>query len=480
MRCLLPALLFALSAQPLGAARLPSLGADGGDVSVSGLSSGAFMAVQFHVAHADVVRGAGVLAGGPWNCARGSASRATGECMQGAPEVAPLLGELREAQGRGLVAAPGAFGRSRVWLFSGYNDGVVRPVVVERLRQFYAAILPAGSVFLRNDLRAGHAMVTTDSGGACDLTGGSFMADCDFDAAGALLRFIHGPLEAPAGSPSGRLVEFEQGEFVSGGTRAAGLADTGRAWIPAACAAGARCRIHVALHGCRQSVESVGAAFVSGAGYNRWADSNRMVILYPQARTTWGMPFNPNGCWDWWGFTGPRYATREGVQVKAIKAMVDRLASGTPRAAGAGAAAGLPAVAEAGARAVAITWNTVPGAAGYELEGGGHRVLADPRTRSAALDDLTAATAVKVRWRALDTTGRELAAAQLPAATLPLPPRCDTWFASNVAHVSAGRAYVAWGLAYALGTNQPMGWWNVFSTSQLRREGRGWAVGTCP
>ncbi len=35
-------------------------------ITVSGISSGGFMAVQFHVAHSSTVGGAGVVAGGPY------------------------------------------------------------------------------------------------------------------------------------------------------------------------------------------------------------------------------------------------------------------------------------------------------------------------------------------------------------------------------------------------------------------------------
>ena len=36
---------------------------------------------------------------------------------------------------------------------------------------------------------------------------------------------------------------------------------------------------------------------------------------------------NPHGCWDWWGFTGDGYATKQGVQIRAIREMVGRLAA---------------------------------------------------------------------------------------------------------------------------------------------------------
>ena len=55
-----------LQARPLFAAEaLPKLGADLAATSVSGLSSGAFMAVQIEVAHSNDMVGAGIGAGGP-------------------------------------------------------------------------------------------------------------------------------------------------------------------------------------------------------------------------------------------------------------------------------------------------------------------------------------------------------------------------------------------------------------------------------
>jgi poly(3-hydroxybutyrate) depolymerase len=38
------------------------------------------------------------------------------------------------------------------------------------------------------------------------------------------------------------------------------------------------------------------------------------------------VPSNPQGCWDWWGHTGGDYAKKAAPQMKAIMAMVSRLA----------------------------------------------------------------------------------------------------------------------------------------------------------
>ena len=59
----------------LAAEELPKLGADLAATSVSGLSSGAYMAEQIEVAHSKDIKGAGIVAGGPYACAETQASR---------------------------------------------------------------------------------------------------------------------------------------------------------------------------------------------------------------------------------------------------------------------------------------------------------------------------------------------------------------------------------------------------------------------
>ena len=64
------------------------------------------------------------------------------------------------------------------------------------------------------------------------------------------------------------------------------------------------------LHGCLQSAEVLGEEFYTKIGVNEWADTNRIVVLYPQAHATsvselssqdFLSLFNTNlqGCWNW-------------------------------------------------------------------------------------------------------------------------------------------------------------------------------------
>ncbi|MGH8619659.1 MAG: extracellular catalytic domain type 2 short-chain-length polyhydroxyalkanoate depolymerase [Burkholderiales bacterium] len=317
---------------------LPALGADLTQTSVSGVSSGGAMAVQFHVAHSSFVIGAGVLAGAPYYCAQGSLRTALWNCMTPrdwwrlpAPEV--LAHIAQGLGGTGLIDPVQGLARSRIWLFAGGEDRTVDPLVTEATRRFYRAFAPPAQIAVVKNVAAGHAMVTADQGAPCDTTAPPFINNCRFDAAGALLAHLYGPLAGPSDT-GGRLMAFDQNEFADGDAFARSLAATGYAWVPDACSQ-QRCRVHVVFHGCRQNAETVGETFVRDAGYNRWASANRMVVLYPQTlarngpgRSAQGASwiFNPRGCWDWWGYTGANYHLKSAPQLQAVRLMLLRLA----------------------------------------------------------------------------------------------------------------------------------------------------------
>jgi hypothetical protein len=287
---------------------------------VSGISSGGYMAVQMHIAHSSRVKGVGALAAGPYYCAQGSLWSAYFNCMTpGAwtplPSVNALQHQATLLAKSGQVDAPSNLASSRVWLFAGANDRTVLPEVVGELKAFYESFKAVP--LLVADKPAGHGMVTEDTGAACDATSPPYLNDCDYDAAGALLQHLLGPLK-PRGVAEARLLEFEQKPY---GGAAIGMAESGYAYVPKACKDGG-CRVHVAFHGCRQGAGD----FAKGAGYNRWAETNRLVVLYPQARASF-WPYNPRGCWDWWGYTGPHYHTKQAPQMRAVLGMVEQLSA---------------------------------------------------------------------------------------------------------------------------------------------------------
>ena len=121
-----------------------------------------------------------------------------------------------------------------------------------------------------------------------------------------------------------KLQEFDQSEFLPAPTTH-GMANTGYVYIPPGCEAGGTgCKLHIALHGCMQDIGTLKDTYARHAGYNAWADTNRIVVLYPQTVAITPMP-NPKACWDWWGYDDPDYSVQGGRQLRAIKRMADRL-----------------------------------------------------------------------------------------------------------------------------------------------------------
>ncbi len=87
-------------------AKLPHLGADLSHTSVSRISSGAYMAGQFQIAHSKIVTGAAIIAGGPYGCAES----AFADIMPG--PGATIL-NLSKAVNGCMLNSPRAVGRAR-------------------------------------------------------------------------------------------------------------------------------------------------------------------------------------------------------------------------------------------------------------------------------------------------------------------------------------------------------------------------------
>ena len=314
---------------------LPAYKADPTQTSVSGLSSGAYMAVQYQVAFSSTVKGAGIVAGGPYYCAGTWGYMAAAICMGKIPFVPPnpalMWSAAQVLASTGQIDPLTNLKTNRIYVFSGTEDTVVEQKAVDATVAFYKmAGVPAGNIEYVNSVPSGHAFITPNFGNTCSANAAPYISQCTvnghgYDQAGDLLKHIYGSLNPPSKTLTGRVLAFNQRAFSDAST---GMADDAYVYVPESCAQKSSvCKVHVALHGCTQSAKVLGNAFYSDTGYNNWADSNHMIVLYPQVDAS-NQPYNPKGCWDWVGYTGPNYATRSGVQLVAIKAMVDRLTSG--------------------------------------------------------------------------------------------------------------------------------------------------------
>ena len=161
-------------------------------ISVSGLSSGAFFAVQFHVAFSKTIMGVGVIAGGPYYCAQNDLKIALTACSLNPDLISiPELVEITYATAATLtIDSPAHMKDDQVYIFSGLHDHVVVqgnvpnwPVlqlecivhtsaahklstcdttgVAEKLAEYYAEFLYTGKMLTELSIPAEHAFVSS-------------------------------------------------------------------------------------------------------------------------------------------------------------------------------------------------------------------------------------------------------------------------------------------------------------------------------
>ncbi len=318
-------------------------------VYVAGISSGGFFAVQMHVAHSATIKGAAVYAGGVYYCALDNVLTALGACggetVNGQALYSSTLAEseayLDAQSALGTIDNEANLRGEPVYLWSGTQDEVVNPKEMNDLHteyQHYGARI----VRYDNAFPAEHGWESPNGELSCGTLGEPYMITCNdgarpYDSEAVWSSAFFGrPAPRNDGTLRGDLLNFDQTAF--GANPTTNSMDTnGYVYVPRACASSGRdddrgwrghdegCGLVVAFHGCLQTQADIGTKFVSESGINEWADTNRVVVLYPYAVKSTAPIFNPQGCWDWWGYDDPNYATKNGTQISIVYKMVQHL-----------------------------------------------------------------------------------------------------------------------------------------------------------
>lgn len=352
--------------------KLKSYNADPSQVSVSGLSSGGFMAAQLGVAYSGTfTKGFGVFAGGPFDCTR---NQSYTSCMYNAtPAITTPEANMTSWSGTNIDNLSNLATRKFYGWYGGQDYTVGANPMNQLKTEVQAKGITATNTSWNTTASAGHTFPTNFAGSgdsSCGSTASPYVSNCTYDGAGAVLQWMYGTLNPPTtGTLGGTLINFDQTEFNGG----PGMDTSAYVYVPAACASGSACKVHVSLHGCVQSHNNIGMTYVNNTYYNNWADSNNIIVIWPQAipdntsRATAdsGSLANSNGCWDWLGWYGNNFDQKGGQQMAAIVAMVNRVTSGF--------SASIPAtptglaVQSVTNTTVALTWTATSGATSYNV-----------------------------------------------------------------------------------------------------------------
>lgn len=294
-------------------------------VYVTGISSGGYMAGQLQVAYSSRIKGTAVFGAGPYYCAQNNTYQALYACAGNSypDDLSTLEADASLWSSYGWIDPIGNLRGRPVWVYHGSQDTAIAASVSSDGAAFWSHFGAHVTSVTGNG--AGHAWVTPYGTNSCGTTGSPYLNNCGTDPEHDLLTALLGSVNAPNTGPlGGTLIQFDQNAYALGGSAAAlDLSGSGFAYVPQSCSAGAACRLVVALHGCSQGYDSVGTAFVDRANLNQYADTNGMIVLYPQATSG---ASNPYGCWDWWGYLGAtNYPIQGGAQIESIMNMVSAL-----------------------------------------------------------------------------------------------------------------------------------------------------------
>ncbi|MGZ3722036.1 MAG: PHB depolymerase family esterase, partial [Bdellovibrionales bacterium] len=229
-----------------------------------------------------------------------------------------LVTETERLAGLGEIDATANLTGKPVYVYASPKDSIINPGNSDKLME-YLKTYNTGINFV-NSVASAHGFPTVDKGGACGFGMLPWILKCGYDAAGEILQTMYGTLIAKGTFDATHLIKFSQTDF--GGAQTP-LFASGWIYVPASCARGETCKLHVALHGCQMNPEYIQDKFATLAGFNEWAESNKIIVLYPQSAKLPSV--NPYACWDWFGFTGQNYVTKSAAQMSALKKMVERV-----------------------------------------------------------------------------------------------------------------------------------------------------------
>jgi hypothetical protein len=183
----------------------------------------------------------------------------------------------------------------KVYLFSGSEDSSVNPIVVDSLRSYYLNFVKLSNLVSDFNIQAEHCFPTLDYGAPCMSGGPPYIGNCSFDGAGRALGVLYDNLNKPSEMVTANLIKFNQEAYYPLLRKElSSLSEYGYIYVPTACQNNEQCHLHISFHGCLQALTDIGNEYAANTGFNRWAEANNIIVLYPYAKQSTMLPINPN------------------------------------------------------------------------------------------------------------------------------------------------------------------------------------------
>jgi hypothetical protein len=201
----------------------------------------------------------------------------------------------------------------------------------------------------------------------------------------------------------------------------------------------------------------VNDAVYDKGGYNKWAETNKLIVLYPQTEPIGTLPLgdNPLGCWDWWGLSdalpGNReFARKTGYQISAVKKMLERLKQGPTLGGSPVSTFGKPqhlSATDSSSTYMALIWQPNSAAKSFNIyrsrtKSGAYTKIGTVSGASFGDKNLTPNSTYYYKVSAVDSSNQESAkTGPVHKKTGSKPPGCDPYFGDNITLSVEGRAF---------------------------------------
>jgi len=339
------------------------------------------------VAFSSSVEGAMIAAGAPYGCYAQPACYYTWyyyewgtESTKGKfPDVMPnltfnstaLAKNLYVRYKQNLIDDPSNLKDIPVLLFCGQNDDLMP--IMENARQFYSELVSPANLHVAFDTQAGHVWVVDNNtkGGAasCECGAGEGWTpdgddgdvdssttpcgnseNCGYDLTKDMLKNVFGSSLRPSVAMRQEGLRWiRQWDHYPKGLTAfptpqdSPLLEWAPVYVPEACDGPtqvASCRLHIDYHGCTNAPKEdtmdgwlVRLAWQNNIDINSYAESNKMVVLYPQTFMCWQSEPAGDGGFPSYNAHGfdPLFDTKLGASLKTVASMLGAIAEGTAR-----------------------------------------------------------------------------------------------------------------------------------------------------
>jgi len=158
----------AVAASGAAATSLGAYNVGPSNVTVAGISSGGYMAVQLQVPYSQSIFGTAVFAGGPYYCAQGSVNSALGYCENGnGIPLQTLIDYTNNQAANGKIDPTSNIANKPIYMFSGTNDKTVRQRAMNTLKQYYETYTSSSNIAYNQNSQAAHAWISLDGPNSC-------------------------------------------------------------------------------------------------------------------------------------------------------------------------------------------------------------------------------------------------------------------------------------------------------------------------